>query len=50
MIDWDMATGKFYAMTAWSNIPITKYYGFFYQPQETSSFRRGCTDHLSSRL
>jgi oligosaccharyl transferase (archaeosortase A-associated) len=33
MIDWDMATGKFYAMTAWSNIPITKYYGFFYQPQ-----------------
>jgi dolichyl-diphosphooligosaccharide--protein glycosyltransferase len=23
MIDWDMATGKFYAMTAWSNIPIT---------------------------
>jgi dolichyl-diphosphooligosaccharide--protein glycosyltransferase len=33
MIDWDMATGKFYAMTAWSGIPITKYYGFFYQPQ-----------------
>jgi oligosaccharyl transferase (archaeosortase A-associated) len=33
MIDWDMATGKFYAMTAWSNIPITRYYGFFYQPQ-----------------
>jgi asparagine N-glycosylation enzyme membrane subunit Stt3 len=33
MIDWDMDTGKFYAMTAWSNIPITKYYGFFYQPQ-----------------
>jgi oligosaccharyl transferase (archaeosortase A-associated) len=33
MIDWDMATGKFYAMTAWSSIPITKYYGFFYQPQ-----------------
>ncbi|MDD1758371.1 MAG: oligosaccharyl transferase, archaeosortase A system-associated [Methanotrichaceae archaeon] len=33
MIDWDMATGKFYAMTAWSNIPITKYYGYFYQPQ-----------------
>jgi len=33
MIDWDMATGKFYAMTAYSGIPITKYYGFFYQPQ-----------------
>jgi dolichyl-diphosphooligosaccharide--protein glycosyltransferase len=33
MIDWDMATGKFYAMTAWSAVPITKYYGFFYQPQ-----------------
>lgn len=33
MIDWDMATGKFYAMTAWSAIPITKYYGYFYQPQ-----------------
>jgi dolichyl-diphosphooligosaccharide--protein glycosyltransferase len=31
MTDWDMATGKFYAMTAWSNIPITRYYGFFYQ-------------------
>jgi oligosaccharyl transferase (archaeosortase A-associated) len=33
MIDWDMATGKFYAMTAWSGIPITRYYGVFYQPQ-----------------
>lgn len=33
MIDYDMATGKFYAMTAWSAVPITKYYGFFYQPQ-----------------
>ncbi|NPV61366.1 MAG: oligosaccharyl transferase, archaeosortase A system-associated [Methanotrichaceae archaeon] len=33
MIDWDMATGKFYAMTAWSVIPITKYYGIFYQIQ-----------------
>lgn len=33
MIDWDMAIGKFYAMTAWSSVPITKYYGFFYQPQ-----------------
>lgn len=33
MIDWDMAVGKFYAMTQWSSIPITKYYGFFYQPQ-----------------
>jgi len=33
MIDWDMATGKFYAMTAWSAVPITKYYGLFYQPQ-----------------
>lgn len=33
MIDYDMAVGKFYAMTQWSSIPITKYYGFFYQPQ-----------------
>lgn len=33
MIDWDMATGKFYAMTAWSGVPITRYYGIFYQPQ-----------------
>jgi oligosaccharyl transferase (archaeosortase A-associated) len=33
MLDWDMATGKFYAMTAWSAIPITKYYGIFYQIQ-----------------
>jgi dolichyl-diphosphooligosaccharide--protein glycosyltransferase len=33
MIDWDMAVGKFYAMTQWSSIPSTKYYGFFYQPQ-----------------
>jgi oligosaccharyl transferase (archaeosortase A-associated) len=33
MIDWDMATGKFYAMTAWSNVPITNFYGYFYQPQ-----------------
>jgi len=33
MIDWEMATSKFYAMTAWSDIPITKYYGIFYQPQ-----------------
>ncbi|MCJ7445095.1 MAG: oligosaccharyl transferase, archaeosortase A system-associated [Methanotrichaceae archaeon] len=33
MIDWDMATGKFYAMTAWSDVPITNFYGFFYQPQ-----------------
>jgi oligosaccharyl transferase (archaeosortase A-associated) len=33
MIDWDMAVGKFYAMTQWSSVPITKYYGFFYQPQ-----------------
>jgi oligosaccharyl transferase (archaeosortase A-associated) len=33
MIDWDMAVGKFYAMTQWSSIPITKYYGFFYQLQ-----------------
>ncbi|MFB3765554.1 MAG: oligosaccharyl transferase, archaeosortase A system-associated [Methanotrichaceae archaeon] len=33
MIDWEMATGKFYAMTAWSSIPINKYYGVFYQLQ-----------------
>jgi len=33
MIDWDMATGKFYAMTAWSAVPITKFYGIFYQVQ-----------------
>jgi oligosaccharyl transferase (archaeosortase A-associated) len=33
MLDYDMAKGKFYAMTAWSNVPITKYYGYFYQPQ-----------------
>jgi dolichyl-phosphooligosaccharide-protein glycotransferase len=33
MIDWDMATGKFYAMTAWSDVPITNFYGYFYQPQ-----------------
>ena len=33
MIDWEMATGKFYAMTAWSAVPITKYYGIFYQLQ-----------------
>ncbi|MGA9098366.1 MAG: oligosaccharyl transferase, archaeosortase A system-associated, partial [Methanotrichaceae archaeon] len=33
MIDWEMATGKFYAMTAWSAVPITRYYGIFYQPQ-----------------
>lgn len=33
MIDWEMATSKFYAMTAWSNVPITRYYGIFYQPQ-----------------
>jgi oligosaccharyl transferase (archaeosortase A-associated) len=33
MIDWEMATSKFYAMTAWSAVPITKYYGIFYEPQ-----------------
>ncbi len=33
MIDWEMATSKFYAMTAWSAVPITNYYGIFYQPQ-----------------
>ncbi|MFB3765304.1 MAG: oligosaccharyl transferase, archaeosortase A system-associated [Methanotrichaceae archaeon] len=33
MIDWEMATSKFYAMTAWSAVPITRYYGIFYQPQ-----------------
>jgi oligosaccharyl transferase (archaeosortase A-associated) len=33
MIDWEMATGKFYAMTAWSAVPITRYYGIFYEPQ-----------------
>ncbi len=33
MIDYDMAVGKFYAMTQWSSIPINSYYGFFWQQQ-----------------
>jgi oligosaccharyl transferase (archaeosortase A-associated) len=33
MIDWEMATGKFYAMTAWSAIPVTRYFGIFYEPE-----------------
>jgi oligosaccharyl transferase (archaeosortase A-associated) len=33
MIDLDMATGKFHAMAAWSNIPTSKYIAAVYQPQ-----------------
>jgi len=33
MIDLAMATGKFHAMAAWSNLPYTKYMGSVYQPQ-----------------
>lgn len=31
--DVEMARGKFYAMSAWSSEPITKYYGAFFQQQ-----------------
>jgi dolichyl-diphosphooligosaccharide--protein glycosyltransferase len=31
--DVEMARSKFYAMASWSNEPITKYYGIFYQQQ-----------------
>jgi oligosaccharyl transferase (archaeosortase A-associated) len=55
MIDWDMATGKFYAMTAWSDAPITKYYGIFYQPQgnvlvPVSVFRDDFYKTMAARL
>ena len=33
MIDLDMATGKFNAMAAWSNLPTSKYMALVYQPQ-----------------
>jgi len=35
MIDQPMATGKFHAMAAWSNIPTSKYIGAVYQEQGT---------------
>lgn len=55
MIDWEMATGKFYAMTAWSSVPVTKYYGIFYQiqgdkPVPVSVFRGPFFKTMSSRL
>lgn len=55
MIDWEMATGKFYAMTAWSGIPITNYYGVFYQPQgdklvPVSVFRDPFFETMTARL
>ncbi len=55
MIDWEMATGKFYAMTAWSGIPITRYYGVFYQPQgdqlvPVSVFRDPFFETMTARL
>ena len=33
MIDQPMATGKFHAMAAWSNLPYSKYMASVYQPQ-----------------
>jgi oligosaccharyl transferase (archaeosortase A-associated) len=33
MVDLPMATGKFHAMAAWSNLPYSKYMGSVYQPQ-----------------
>ncbi len=55
MIDWEMATGKFYAMTAWSGVPITRYQGVFYQlqgdkPVPVSAFRGPFFKTMSSRL
>lgn len=33
MTDYEMAIGKFYAMTAWSSVPVSRYEAAVYQPQ-----------------